>query len=1056
MAEIPEAYWILKQLHAGKTPPDCFLNFRCIRNHAPVAHETTGRPISKSEVVFDDFIRVMDFKQKWPLLYNHLLALNANDSPANCYFAVNPLFIQGHKKESFAGFVAFYLDLDDNKKYTKEQRWAQIYYWTLMGFAPSFVIDSGHGYHAYWVLKAILDAAAGEALLKRMVALSGCKDKGNTFDISRVLRLPGFRNVKEWYTNNIPPCGLVYPQNWRETETVVQYDAAYFENFPPSELQDLQRYYNQASLLPGALEENIRKIIEAAREVSKQMAVAQSAQKVAQEINDEHASLENQVKLKEEFEPTRVVVPDAPDLKWPKGCAWMKNYCIKGYSGLTRGEIDELATKLNMQDSSASAFDFKIMYTLIRRGFTKEAIRDFWMRPVHRLHRPEKEAKNPNYFDMTHERAFAYAKAAFEENKKADIPVQNIVYVENNQMWMQTGEDSALQILTGKLELKKIYIDVDAAAESEREWYDIAATCNDVASESGFTSYDFFVPRTAFKNVSAFKDQTSDLLCVLTDKNAAMQSLLAYLLASNRGAPRVPFHSRLMYQNEKYVFPTFTVDKHEIQISSSNVIVKKLSTHLPVLKNFIAKIEPKERVLEQLQKHWHNTLKMHLPRVVSSILGAIGAAAIQPRFEEDLGLETWHLPTVNVRGSSTTAKTETVKFLISMTGMLTGGKNSPVYSVHTSTFALQKLVNMSNFLPIVIDEFKEAPDSNVSRRLAEIRDMVRRIYTGETIVKGRPDLSVTQTTIHGGMIIIGEHAVERLGDISEVSRIIPIDTSEYAPDKNREHFEALGAHRWYALTPYFYQHVLNLDVAALHAQFLTLKAQADAKLSTAFAGERVRVAHNVAALWLGCRIIDSFVKSMDASLPTIEDTCNPTVCLVEYLCAWAIENGHSIRLEPSNGNGKHAPGHVFSQNEFFAALKMFGELLDQDYPLVREHIAKGGFIYLQNEADDQLYLNLNALKDILNEYSLKTRTLIYISARKNLDIIKTAIKLKEPWVSGDNGVRRIGGKTHRCCILKLSVLQDMNIWPRALPTEVIATVPKNRIADLSDHGPLEN
>ena len=76
---------------------------------------------------------------------------------------------------------------------------------------PSALVDTGHGFHAYWVLSQPLEANAAtisqvEAVNAGLVEYLGCDPAAK--DASRVLRLPGFQNVKE--PNDPLPVTLEY------------------------------------------------------------------------------------------------------------------------------------------------------------------------------------------------------------------------------------------------------------------------------------------------------------------------------------------------------------------------------------------------------------------------------------------------------------------------------------------------------------------------------------------------------------------------------------------------------------------------------------------------------------------------------------------------------------------------------------------------------------------------------------------------------------------------------------------------------------------------------
>lgn len=82
----------------------------------------------------------------------------------------------------------------------------------LHGFEPHMLVRSGSGYHGYYLLDEPLDVQANRKTMER--ALSGIArcfgGDGKVKDVTRILRLPGFYNVKPKYGDTPPRCEIVY------------------------------------------------------------------------------------------------------------------------------------------------------------------------------------------------------------------------------------------------------------------------------------------------------------------------------------------------------------------------------------------------------------------------------------------------------------------------------------------------------------------------------------------------------------------------------------------------------------------------------------------------------------------------------------------------------------------------------------------------------------------------------------------------------------------------------------------------------------------------------
>jgi hypothetical protein len=1030
-----QAYWFLKQLHQDKTPNDSYLNFRCIHNCKPFIDSLTGKTVLNTKPTFDTFVKAQDFKAVWENeLLQKLLLMNSGQEPSNIYFAVNAMIEKGHKKEHFKMMNVLHLDMDANSKYTKDQRWLQMEFWKTCGYYPSIVNHSGNGYHAYWVLKKPITKDQGEAILKRMVALADCKEGGNTWDVSRVLRLPGFMNVKKWYEGDTPPCAIVHPENWQEIKRVEEFDAEFFEGFPPSSRDQIEAYVSQArSMCKDGTDfnEKMQEVLQGVNAAVNAYAAQQAGQALA--MQNQAADITPQANPTfKEFTPRMTIVPHSSDVKWPRKLGWAKKYCQVGYDRLTQGEQDEIKMKLNTDDCSASTLDFYIIQALVDKGYTKDAVREFWIRPDHKLHRADKEAKNPNYFDMSYDKALGYAKARHLEQANSASHAEEI-FIKDHRTMLVKG-DSSETVMTAEFKLNAVYIDRDATDPAKREYYDITAISQDSSKVGGIIEYELFVARDDFNKLDGIRKHSQETLCYMASSVPAIQKALHHMLTKYRNAPVFPFHSKLVYAKGEYIYPSFTVTKDEIiRRDEQSPHLEKMLKALPFFGGMNVSFWPHEMIVEQLREHWGRTLSMHLPTVVCSVIGHIAGTMIAPLFQEKLGINNFHIPTLNIRGSSNTAKTETVSHLFTLTGIKRGANT---LSVASSEFGISQTMSKTNFLPILIDEFKEDNNQN----LKQIRQLIRRIYSGESILKGRADLSVQAAQNHASAIILGETAVEHIGDVSEVSRILPIDTSAYRTDDGYKNWMKIEHIQWCELAPLFAQYLLRQDVSALYKEFEEIKKQVAEDLVCSFSTERFRVAHNVAVVVFGCHVYDRFILSIDQTLPTIEAACHPYTTLVEYIKEWAITSGHTLVVETPDGSkeSKEEIGtilskqvKIFSKNEFFDLLHYYSTILSTEITDKFHLAGANAFLFRVNETKNELFIHFDTLYGICLRQKNLDRQTIY-TKEKYLSVVNAAAKRQENWVVDKSRVTKTDAKiTKRCLVLALSDMRQMGIWPNA-------------------------
>lgn len=110
----------------------------------------------------------------------------------NIYFGVAPRSDRGGRKEHIHAVTCLWADLDGKHFGSKQDAYRSL---EAFSMTPSLVVDSGNGYHAYWILKEpTTDLARVEAInLGIAQAIGGDR----TYDITRILRVPGTSNWKD-------------------------------------------------------------------------------------------------------------------------------------------------------------------------------------------------------------------------------------------------------------------------------------------------------------------------------------------------------------------------------------------------------------------------------------------------------------------------------------------------------------------------------------------------------------------------------------------------------------------------------------------------------------------------------------------------------------------------------------------------------------------------------------------------------------------------------------------------------------------------------------------
>ncbi len=118
------------------------------------------------------------------------------------------------EKRDIAMLPAIWLDIDDC---------SQSAYDRLLGMDmyPNIIVHSGGGFHAYWLLKYPVTTDSEKAWFEiertmhgMILAFGGQADRV-TRDITRILRTPGFVNIKAKYGDNKPVARVVFSDDSR-------------------------------------------------------------------------------------------------------------------------------------------------------------------------------------------------------------------------------------------------------------------------------------------------------------------------------------------------------------------------------------------------------------------------------------------------------------------------------------------------------------------------------------------------------------------------------------------------------------------------------------------------------------------------------------------------------------------------------------------------------------------------------------------------------------------------------------------------------------------------
>lgn len=109
------------------------------------------------------------------------------------YFGVCPRLAQESTKEAVSRAFCLWADIDAKDLGGLKQSAFEAAMSLVL--PPSFVVDSGHGYHAYWLLEQPVPPERAETAVKNILGLVGAGL--GTHDCTRLFRVPGTLNLKD-------------------------------------------------------------------------------------------------------------------------------------------------------------------------------------------------------------------------------------------------------------------------------------------------------------------------------------------------------------------------------------------------------------------------------------------------------------------------------------------------------------------------------------------------------------------------------------------------------------------------------------------------------------------------------------------------------------------------------------------------------------------------------------------------------------------------------------------------------------------------------------------
>jgi hypothetical protein len=185
-------------------------------------------------------------------------------------------------------------------------------------------------------------------------------------------------------------------------------------------------------------------------------------------------------------------------------------------------------------------------------------------------------------------------------------------------------------------------------------------------------------------------------------------------------------------------------------------------------------LEAEEICREELLKIAPALFTFNTLNITSTVLGYVGSLFLKGKLR-DIGIKHNHLI---IEGQSGSGKSSTLEAVIAPLLSLRG---SALNASECSNFALNRAASSSNFLPLVIDEYK--PYSMGRHRVDLISNVMRNSYDGHVVVKGVATLKKNREfNARASVILSGEVGMQETANIERSLKLV-FATSNHSDER---------------------------------------------------------------------------------------------------------------------------------------------------------------------------------------------------------------------------------------------------------------------------------
>lgn len=277
-----------------------------------------------------------------------------------------------------------------------------------------------------------------------------------------------------------------------------------------------------------------------------------------------------------------------------------------------------------------------------------------------------------------------------------------------------------------------------------------------------------------FDNIPAFDKVTGSFATAFNGTPRDLKTIKLLIYSKIKNKIKAYSYGGMHYINNKWYFIDDMGCIDSDNKLDKNIILLEKST----FNNTITQVEPINK--EQLIELSNNLLNFNSNKIVFNILGYIAAIFLKKKLNQ-LGIKFSHL---FYSGEAGAGKSETLEKIVKPILCIS---NSNINASSCTKFAMEKILNSNNTIPLIIDEYKPTKLSN--KQINLISNIARNTYDENIGIRGNEKLELDLNSLKGSLILVGEASTD---ETAVIERSLLLTFSKKESQKSSTYFKELA------------------------------------------------------------------------------------------------------------------------------------------------------------------------------------------------------------------------------------------------------------------------